>query len=163
LLSGRLTSSNVATWVLSAQDSNTAPQTSQDTWPLCGIKHVGSMRSYSAPHSHRTSVLSILKMSVHNHPFPVWILTAPQPKLYCRSSSSGTGGRPCHFWCRGWRMRRIRRHIGYRSVNAPLSLERASQCLTRYASRRCPKSPGLGISPWHTTNGPIINKFQKSN
>ena len=29
--SGRLTSSNVATWVLSIQDSNTAPQTSQDT------------------------------------------------------------------------------------------------------------------------------------
>lgn len=59
--SGRLTSSNVATWVLSAQDSNTAPQTSQDTWPLCGIKHVGSMRLYSAPHSHRTSVVSILE------------------------------------------------------------------------------------------------------
>ncbi len=29
--SGRLTISNVATWVLSDQDSNTAPQTSQDT------------------------------------------------------------------------------------------------------------------------------------
>jgi len=29
--SGRLTSSNVATWVLSNQDSSTAPQTSQDT------------------------------------------------------------------------------------------------------------------------------------
>lgn len=29
-LSGRLTSSNVATWVLSNQDSNVAPQTLQD-------------------------------------------------------------------------------------------------------------------------------------
>jgi hypothetical protein len=29
-LSGRLTSANVATWVLSNQDSNTAPHTSQD-------------------------------------------------------------------------------------------------------------------------------------
>jgi hypothetical protein len=67
--SGRLTSSNVATWVVSAQDSNTAPQTSQDTWPLCGIKHVGSMRLYSAPHSHRTSVVSILEICARNHPF----------------------------------------------------------------------------------------------
>jgi hypothetical protein len=30
-LSGRLTSSSVAKWVLSKQDSNKAPQTSQDT------------------------------------------------------------------------------------------------------------------------------------
>jgi hypothetical protein len=66
---GRLTSSNVATWVLSAPVSNTAPQTSQDTWPLCGIKHVGSTRLYSAPHSHRTSVVSIFEICARNHPF----------------------------------------------------------------------------------------------
>ena len=66
---GRLTSSNVATWVLSAQVSNAAPQTSQDTWPLCGIKHVGSTRLYSAPHSHRTSVVSIFEVCARNHPF----------------------------------------------------------------------------------------------
>ena len=49
LPSGRLTSSNVATWVLSIQDSNTAPQISQDTSPPCGIKHAASRRLYSAP------------------------------------------------------------------------------------------------------------------
>jgi hypothetical protein len=50
--SGRLTSSNVATWVLSNQDSNTAPQTSQDARPVCGIKNFASVRSYSAPQLH---------------------------------------------------------------------------------------------------------------
>src|SRR6266404_6676485 len=46
--SGRLTSSNVATWVLSNQDSNVAPQTLQETWPVCGTKNFVSVRSYSA-------------------------------------------------------------------------------------------------------------------
>jgi hypothetical protein len=82
--SGRLTSSNVATWVLSAQDSKTAPQTSQDTWPLCGIKHVGSMRLYSAPHSHRTSVVSILEICARNHPFSRWITAAIKLTRYRR-------------------------------------------------------------------------------
>ena len=71
LPSGRLTSSNVATWVLSIQDSNTAPQISQDTWPLCGIKYAASRRLYSAPHSHRTSVVSILEICARNLPVPV--------------------------------------------------------------------------------------------
>jgi len=66
--SGRLTSSNVATWVLSNQDSNTAPQTSQDTWPVCGIKNFASVRSYSAPQLHRT-IVAILGICARNRPF----------------------------------------------------------------------------------------------
>src|SRR5882757_3367035 len=54
--SGRLTSSNVATWVLSNQDSNVAPQTLQETWPVCGTKNFVSVRLYSAPQSHWTIV-----------------------------------------------------------------------------------------------------------
>ena len=38
-LSGRLTSSNAGTCVLSNQDSNVAPQTLQDAWPVCGTKN----------------------------------------------------------------------------------------------------------------------------
>jgi hypothetical protein len=66
--SGRLTSSNVATWVLSTQDSNTTPQTSQDTWPVCGIKNFASVRSYSAPQLHLT-IVAILGICARNRPF----------------------------------------------------------------------------------------------
>jgi hypothetical protein len=66
--SGRLTSSNVATWVLSNQDSNTAPQTSQDARPVCGIKNFASVRSYSAPQLHLT-IVAILGICARNRPF----------------------------------------------------------------------------------------------
>src|SRR6266853_5480679 len=66
--SGRLTSSNVATWVLSNQDSNTAPQTSQDTSPVCGIKNFASVRSYSAPQLHLT-IVAILGICARDRPF----------------------------------------------------------------------------------------------
>src|SRR6266446_2036195 len=58
-LSGRLTSSNVGTCVLSNQDSNVAPQTLQDAWPVCGTKNFVSVRLYSAPQSHWTIVAII--------------------------------------------------------------------------------------------------------
>ena len=54
--SGRLTSTNVATWVLSNQDSRVAPQTLRDAWPVCGTKNFASVRLYSAPQLHRTIV-----------------------------------------------------------------------------------------------------------
>src|SRR6266404_7105786 len=55
-------------WVLSTQDSNTAPQTSQDTWPVCGIKNFASVRSYSAPQLHLT-IVAILGICARNRPF----------------------------------------------------------------------------------------------
>jgi len=66
--SGRLISSNVATWVLSNQDSNVAPQTSQDARPVCGIKNFVSVRSYSAPQLHLT-IVAILGICARNRPF----------------------------------------------------------------------------------------------
>ena len=66
--SGRLISSNVATWVLSNQDSNVAPQTSQDARPVCGIKNFASVRSYSAPQLHLT-IVAILGICARNRPF----------------------------------------------------------------------------------------------
>jgi len=61
-LSGRLTSSNVGTCVLPNQDSNVAPQTSQDAWPVCGTRNFVSVRLYSAPQSHWT-IVAILGIS----------------------------------------------------------------------------------------------------
>ena len=66
--SGRLISSNVATWVLSNQHSNIAPQTSQDARPVCGIKNFASVRSYSAPQLHLT-IVAILGICARNRPF----------------------------------------------------------------------------------------------
>jgi len=42
--------------VLSNQNSNVAPQTLQEAWPVCGTKNLISVRSYSAPQSHWTIV-----------------------------------------------------------------------------------------------------------
>lgn len=66
--SGRLISSNVATWVLSNQDCNTAPQTPQDARPVCGIKNFTSVHSYSAPQLHLT-IVAILGICARNRPF----------------------------------------------------------------------------------------------
>jgi hypothetical protein len=38
------------------QDSNTAPQITQAALPVWGIKNFSSVRLYSAPQSHRTTV-----------------------------------------------------------------------------------------------------------
>jgi hypothetical protein len=65
--SGRLTSSNVAAWVLSNQDSSVAPQTLQDAWPVCGTKNFVSVRLYSAPHLHRT-IVAILGICAYGTP-----------------------------------------------------------------------------------------------
>jgi hypothetical protein len=65
--SGHLTSSNVATWVLSIQDSSVAPQTLQDVWPVCGTKNFASVRLYSAPQSHRT-IVAILGICAYGTP-----------------------------------------------------------------------------------------------
>jgi len=83
--------------VLSAQDSNTAPQTSQDTWPLCGIKHVGSMRLFSAPHSHQTSVASILENARGRGKGPGGGEATRGRDLPCSSNAL----RPAAFLCQG--------------------------------------------------------------
>ena len=45
--------------MLSNQDSNVAPQTLQDAWPVCGTKNFVSVRLYSAPQSHG-AIVSVL-------------------------------------------------------------------------------------------------------
>src|SRR5712671_6866318 len=62
-LSGRLTSSNAGTCVLSNHDSNVAPQTLQDAWPVCGTKNFVSVRLYSAPHRLPLSVSAFFTQS----------------------------------------------------------------------------------------------------
>jgi hypothetical protein len=54
--------------VLSNQDSNVAPQTSQDARPVCGIKNFASVRSYSAPQLHLT-IVAILGICARSRPF----------------------------------------------------------------------------------------------
>src|SRR5215467_1637764 len=51
-LSRRSISSYEGTWVLSCQDSSTAPQTVQIASPVCGTKNFSSVRLYSAPQLH---------------------------------------------------------------------------------------------------------------
>lgn len=65
--SGRLTGSNVGTWVASDRDSNVAPQILQDAWPVCGTRNFSSVRWYSAPQSHLTIV--IFKICASTRPF----------------------------------------------------------------------------------------------
>src|SRR6266481_6656559 len=87
--SGRLTSSNVATWVLSNQDSNVAPQTLQETWPVCGTRNVVSVRLYSAPQSHWT-IVAIFGICAFGEPVQAGSLAAiksdPLPGLACSTS-----------------------------------------------------------------------------
>jgi hypothetical protein len=59
--SGRLTSSNEGTWVLSHHDSSIAPQTVQTALPVCGTKNFVSVRLYSVPQLHRTMVAILLQ------------------------------------------------------------------------------------------------------
>jgi hypothetical protein len=74
-LSGRLTSSNVGTCVLPNQDSNVAPQTSQDAWPVCGTRNFVSVRLYSAPQSHWT-IVAILGISAFGELVQAGLLAA---------------------------------------------------------------------------------------
>src|ERR1700732_5106836 len=74
-LSGRLTSSNVGTCVLSNQDSNVAPQTLQDAWPVCGTKNFISVRLYSAPQSHWT-IVAILEICAFGEPVQAGLFAA---------------------------------------------------------------------------------------
>ena len=74
-LSGRLTSSNVGTCVLSNQDSNVAPQTLQDAWPVCGTKNFVSVRLYSAPQSHWT-IVAILGICPFGEPVQAGLFAA---------------------------------------------------------------------------------------
>src|SRR5258708_13847067 len=87
--SGRLTSSNVATWVLSNQDSNVAPQTLQETWPVCGTKNFVSVRLYSAPQSHWT-IVAIFGICAFGEPVQAGSLAAIKsdllPGLACSTS-----------------------------------------------------------------------------
>jgi hypothetical protein len=82
-LSGRLTSSNVGTCVLPNQDSNAAPQTSQDAWPVCGTRNFVSVRLYSAPQSHWT-IVAILGISAFGELVQAGLLAA------IKSDHSGT-------------------------------------------------------------------------
>jgi hypothetical protein len=66
--SGRLTSSNEGTWVLSHHASNAAPQTSQAAPPVCGSRNFVSVRLYSAPQWHRT-IVAIFGICARNRLF----------------------------------------------------------------------------------------------
>jgi len=66
--SGRLTSSNEGTWMLSHHASNAAPQTVQTAPPVCGNKNFSSVRLYSAPQLHRT-IVAILGICASNNSF----------------------------------------------------------------------------------------------
>ena len=79
-LSGRLTSSNVGTCVLSNQDSNVAPQTLQDAWPVCGTKNFISVRLYSAPQSHWT-IVAILEICAFGEPVQAGLFAAIKSDL----------------------------------------------------------------------------------
>src|SRR5882762_3415687 len=72
-------------WVPSTQDSNTAPQTSQDTWPVCGIKNFASVRLYSAPQLHLT-IVAILRICAYGTPKQV------ESRFHTVSASCRTGG-----------------------------------------------------------------------
>ena len=67
-LSGRLTSSNEGTWMLSHHASSAAPQTVQTAPPVCGAKNLSSVRLYSAPQLHRT-IVAILGICARNSQF----------------------------------------------------------------------------------------------
>lgn len=53
--------------MVSNQDSNVAPQTLQDAWPVCGTKNFVSVRLYSAPQSH-WAIVSILGICAFGEP-----------------------------------------------------------------------------------------------
>jgi len=93
-LYGRLTSSNVGTCVLSNQDSNVAPQTLQDAWPVCGTKNFVSVRLYSAPQSHWT-IVAILGICPFGEPVQAGLFAAiksdPLPGLTCSTSLERQG------------------------------------------------------------------------
>jgi hypothetical protein len=97
-LSGRLTSSNVGTCVLSNQDSNVAPQTLQDAWPVCGIKNFISVRLYSAPQSHWT-IVTIHGICAFGEPVQAGLLAAiksdPLPDWGAQHRSNGKPLAPC--------------------------------------------------------------------
>ena len=97
-LSGRLTSSNVGTCVLSNQDSNVAPQTLQDAWPVCGIKNFISVRLYSAPQSHWT-IVAILEICAFGEPVQAGLFAAiksdPLPDWGAQHRSNGKPLAPC--------------------------------------------------------------------
>src|SRR5450755_5068114 len=67
-LSGRLTSSNEGTWMLSHHASSAAPQTVQTAPPVCGAKNLSSVRLYSAPQLHRT-IVAIFGICARNSQF----------------------------------------------------------------------------------------------
>jgi hypothetical protein len=54
-----LTSSYMATWVLSSQASSVSPQTVQSAWPVWGTKYFSSVRLYSAPQLGHLTIVSI--------------------------------------------------------------------------------------------------------
>jgi hypothetical protein len=61
--------------VLSNQDSNVAPQTLQDAWPVCGTKNFISVRLYSAPQSHWT-IVAILEICAFGEPVQAGLFAA---------------------------------------------------------------------------------------
>ena len=97
-LSGRLTSSNVGTCVLSNQDSNVAPQTLQDAWPVCGTKNFISVRLYSAPQSHWT-IVTIHGICAFGEPVQAGLFAAiksdPLPDWGAQHGSNGKPLAPC--------------------------------------------------------------------
>ena len=97
-LSGRLTSSNVGTCVLSNQDSNVAPQTLQDAWPVYGTKNFISVRLYSAPQSHWT-IVAILEICAFGEPVQAGLFAAiksdPLPDWGAQHGSNGKPLAPC--------------------------------------------------------------------
>ena len=71
--SGRLTSSNEGTWVLSHQASSTAPQSSPDAPPVWATKNFSSVRLYSTPQLHRT-IAVILRICAYGRPIQTGIV-----------------------------------------------------------------------------------------
>jgi hypothetical protein len=75
--------------VLSNQDSNVAPQTLQEAWPVCGTKNFISVRLYSAPQSHWT-IVAILEICAFGEPVQAGLFAAikgnPLAGLGCLTS-----------------------------------------------------------------------------
>jgi hypothetical protein len=94
-LSGRLTSSNVGTRVLPNQDSNVAPQTLHDAWPVCGTRNFVSVRLYSAPQSHWT-IVAILGICAFGEPVQAGLFAAiKSDRFRTRVLSADEGFRGC--------------------------------------------------------------------
>ena len=80
--------------MLSNQDSNVAPQTLQDAWPVCGTKNFISVRLYSAPQSHWT-IVAILEICAFGEPVQAGLFAAIKSDLLPDwGAQHGSNGKP---------------------------------------------------------------------